>query len=219
EEARQRLNVIYEATELGAGTSIAMKDLEIRGAGNLLGMKQSGHINAVGFSLYTRLLSEAVADIRYRHQNQKPLPVKRVPQTTVDLPLKALIPEWYVSDVAVRLNLYHRLADIKDEEELDSLRKEFSDRFGALPSEVNNLLLSVNIKIKAARAGVKSIVSEEERIVVRLVDGLQLEKQKTALLPKAGITMGRTQLNIEYKKFGKDWIKVLAQVLDTIQLT
>jgi transcription-repair coupling factor (superfamily II helicase) len=219
EEARQRLNVIYEATELGAGTSIAMKDLEIRGAGNLLGMKQSGHINAVGFSLYTRLLSEAVADIRYRHQNQKPLPVKRVPQTTVDLPLKALIPEWYVSDVAVRLNLYHRLADIKDEEELDSLRKEFSDRFGALPPEVNNLLLSVNIKIKAARAGVKLIVSEEERIVVRLVDGLQLEKQKTALLPKAGITMGRTQLNIEYKKFGKDWIKVLAQVLDTIQLT
>jgi len=142
-----------------------------------------------------------------------------VPQTTVDLPLKALIPEWYVSDVAVRLNLYHRLADIKDEEELDSLRKEFSDRFGALPPEVNNLLLSVNIKIKAARAGVKLIVSEEERIVVRLVDGLQLEKQKTALLPKAGITMGRTQLNIEYKKFGKDWIKVLAQVLDTIQLT
>ena len=65
----------------------------------------------------------------------------------------------------------------------------------------------------------RSIVSEEERIVVRLVDGLQLEKQKTALLPKAGITMGRTQLNIEYKKFGKDWIKVLAQVLDTIQLT
>ena len=219
EEARQRLNVIYEATELGAGTSIAMKDLEIRGAGNLLGMKQSGYINAVGFSLYTRLLAEAVADIRYRHQNQKPLPVKKAPQTTVDLPLNALIPEWYVSDVAVRLNLYHRLADIKNEEDLNSSKREFIDRFGALPPEVNNLLFSVNIKIKAGRAGVKSIVSEEERIVVRLVDGLQLEKQKTALLPKAGITMGRTQLNIEYKKLGKDWVKALEQVLDIIKLT
>ena len=219
EEARQRLNVIYEATELGAGTSIAMKDLEIRGAGNLLGMKQSGHINAVGFSLYTSLLAEAVSDIRYRHQNQKPLPVKKMTQTTVNLPLNALIPEWYVSDVAVRLNLYHRLADIKNEEELNNLKMEFSDRFGTLPAEVNNLLFSVNIKIKAGRAGVKSIVSEDERIVVRLVDGLQLEKQKTALLPKAGITMGRTQLNIEYKKLGKDWVKSLEQILDIIKLT
>jgi transcription-repair coupling factor (superfamily II helicase) len=113
EEARQRLNVIYEATELGAGANIAMKDLEIRGAGNLLGMKQSGHINAVGFSLYTRLLSEAVADIRYRQKGEQTPRVKRRLQTTVDLPLAASIPENYVSDVAVRLNLYHRIADIK----------------------------------------------------------------------------------------------------------
>jgi transcription-repair coupling factor (superfamily II helicase) len=121
--------------------------------------------------------------------------------------------------VAVRLNLYHRLADIKNEEELNNLKMEFSDRFGTLPAEVNNLLFSVNIKIKAGRAGVKSIVSEDERIVVRLVDGLQLEKQKTEMLPKAGITMGRTQLNIEYKKLGKDWVKSLEQILDIIKLT
>jgi transcription-repair coupling factor (superfamily II helicase) len=217
EEARQRLNVIYEATELGAGMSIAMKDLEIRGAGNLLGMKQSGHINAVGFSLYTRLLSEAVAELRYRQKGERIPSVKHLPQTTVDLPVNALIPEWYVSDVAVRLNLYHRIADIKTETELNNLTQEFNDRFGALPQEVKNLLFVVYIRLKARQAGVKSIVTENGTIVIRLLEGLQLDRQKTARLPKAGITLGRTQLNIEYKRFGKDWGKALEKVLDIIR--
>ncbi len=217
EEARQRLNVIYEATELGAGASIAMKDLEIRGAGNLLGMKQSGHINAVGFSLYTRLLSEAVADIRHKQKGEPAPRVKKHLQTTVDLPFSALIPEWYVSDVATRLNLYHRIADIKDEAELDTLKKEIGDRFGEAPVEVNNLMFVVNIRLKAGRAGVRSIITEDGKIVLRLFEGLQLDRQKTAQLPKAGITMGRNQLNIEYKRFGKDWDKMLERILDTIK--
>ncbi len=219
EEARQRLNVIYEATELGAGMSIAMKDLEIRGAGNLLGMKQSGHINAVGFSLYTRLLAEAVADIRYRQKGEKLPRTRHLPQTTVDLPLAASIPEEYASDVAVRLNLYHRIADINNEEELKNLALEFGDRFGAMPGEVKNLLFVVNIKLKAVKAGVKSVATEDGWIVLRLVDGLQLDRQKTAKLSGNGITLGRTQLNIEYKRFGKDWKRVLEQVLDILKLT
>ena len=217
EEARQRLNAIYEATELGAGASIAMKDLEIRGAGNLLGMKQSGHINAVGFSLYTHLLSEAVADIR-RQQKGEPAPkTKSKLQTTVDLPFTALIPEWYVSDVAVRLNLYHRIADIKDEEELDNLKKEIGDRFGEMPPEVSNLMFVAHIKLKAGRAGVKSLVTEDGEIVMRLFEGLQLDRQKTLQLPEMGIAMGRTQLSIEYKRYGKDWDKALERIIDTIK--
>jgi transcription-repair coupling factor (superfamily II helicase) len=217
EEARQRLNVIYEATELGSGMNIAMKDLEIRGAGNLLGMKQSGHINAVGFSLYTRLLSEAVAEIRHMQKGERVPQVKRLPQTSVDLPLTALIPEWYVSDVAVRLNLYHRIADIKTEVELNNLTQEFNDRFGKLPQEVRNLLFVVYIRLKATMAGVKSIVTENGTIVIRLLEGLQLDRQKTSRLPKTGITLGRTQLNIEYRKFGKAWDKALEKVLDVIK--
>jgi transcription-repair coupling factor (superfamily II helicase) len=218
-EARQRLNVIYEATELGAGMNIAMKDLEIRGAGNLLGVKQSGHINAVGFSLYTRLLAEAVEDIRYRQRGEKAPRTRHLPQTTVDLPLAAFIPEEYVPDVSVRLRLYHRMADIKDEDELGNLAAEFEDRFGPAPLEVKNLLFVVNIRLKAVKAGVRSVATEDSRIVLRLVDGLQLDRQKTAKLPGSGITMGRTQLNIEYKRFGKDWGKKLEQVLDTLKLT
>ncbi|MFA5628850.1 MAG: transcription-repair coupling factor [Dehalococcoidales bacterium] len=218
EEARQRLNVIYEATELGAGADIAMKDLEIRGAGNLLGRKQSGHINAIGFSLYTRLLAEAVTDIRDKYRGERKLPVKRMPQAVVDLPLSALIPETYVSDVAVRLGLYHKLAGVKSVQDLDDIKKELNDRFGALPPEADNLLFGVSIKLKASQAGVKSVVTEDGNIVIRLVEGLQLERQKIALLPKTGITMGRTQLNIEYKRFGEKWTKILEQVLDIISL-
>jgi transcription-repair coupling factor (superfamily II helicase) len=147
EEARQRLNVIYEATELGSGMNIAMKDLEIRGAGNLLGMKQSGHINAVGFSLYTRLLSEAVAEIRHLQKGERIPQAKRLPQTTVDLPLNALIPEWYVSDVAVRLNLYHRIADIKTE--VKNPDRSLTTVSGSAP-EVKNLLFEF-IRLKSGR--------------------------------------------------------------------
>jgi transcription-repair coupling factor (superfamily II helicase) len=194
-----------------------MKDLEIRGAGNLLGMKQSGHINAVGFSLYTHLLSEAVADIR-RQQKGEPAPkTKSKLQTTVDLPFTALIPEWYVSDVAVRLNLYHRIADIKNEEELDNLKKEIGDRFGEMPPEVSNLMFVAHIKLKAGRAGVKSLVTEDGKIVIRLFEGLQLDRQKTLQLPEMGIAMGRTQLSIEYKRYGKDWDKALERIIDTIK--
>ncbi len=219
EEARQRLNVIYEATELGAGMSIAMKDLEIRGAGNLLGMKQSGHISAVGFSLYTRLLGEAVADIKYRRKGETAPKTRHLPQTTVDLPLPASIPEGYVEDVSIRLNMYHRLADIKSDEELKNLALEFNERFGATPEELNNLLYAIAIKLKAVRAGVKSLATEDGMIVLRLMEGLQLDSRKTIKLPRIGISMGRTQLNIDYRRFGKDWKKVLEEILEIIKLT
>ncbi|MHB8105190.1 MAG: transcription-repair coupling factor, partial [Dehalococcoidales bacterium] len=109
--AHQRLRTIYEATELGAGFGIAMKDLEIRGAGTLLGHKQSGHITAVGFSLYTRLLAEAVEEQKALMAG-KEKPVPRLPPPTTDLPLDAFIPESYISDVDTRLDLYRALGDV-----------------------------------------------------------------------------------------------------------
>ncbi len=108
-EADQRLRTIYEATELGAGFGIAMKDLEIRGAGNILGVHQSGHINSVGFSLYTQLLSEAVDELNSRKAAEKAgkhfIPPLRLPPPTIDLPQPAYIPETYVADTDIRLGL------------------------------------------------------------------------------------------------------------------
>ena len=128
--AHKRLRTIYEATELGAGFGIAMKDLEIRGAGLCSGPRQSGHITAVGFSLYTRLLAEAVEEQKaLLAGKEKPPP--RLPPPTIDLPLDAFIPGEYVSDVDTRLELYRTLGNVDAAEKLDEILKEYTDRFGS----------------------------------------------------------------------------------------
>jgi transcription-repair coupling factor (superfamily II helicase) len=147
ETAQARLKTIFQATELGAGFKIAMRDLEIRGAGNLLGAEQSGHIAAVGFDMYSRMLAQAVNELKQEAglvedaQEAIPMPV------TIDLPLAAHIPEYYVDDLDVRLALYQRLSRIASPEELEETVKEFRDRFGALPDTVENLFYAIRVKL------------------------------------------------------------------------
>ncbi|RPJ31517.1 MAG: transcription-repair coupling factor, partial [Planctomycetaceae bacterium] len=162
EIAEKRLKTIFENTELGSGFRIAMKDLEIRGAGNLLGVEQHGQVNAVGFDLYTRLLAEAVADL----QGKPKRPAE--PQVSIELPVVAHLPESYVPDESARLSLYQRLAAIKKEEDLGGLVEELQDRFGPLPDEAQNLIFGINLKLIAGRIGVKAISLMEEELAVRL---------------------------------------------------
>ena len=218
--AEKRLRTIFEATELGAGFNIAMKDLEIRGAGTLLGVKQSGHISAVGFNLYTRLLAEAVEGQKARQAGIEVTRPSRLPEPTIDLPLRAYIPEEYIPDLSTRLSLYQNLVKIQAAEQIDSLAQEFSDRFGSLPGEVENLLYAVKIKVLAARAGIESITNEHGQIVLRLFDGLQFNKQKLEPflkrlepLLKDGIKVGSSQLRLNPKRLGGEWQKVLEEVL------
>jgi transcription-repair coupling factor (superfamily II helicase) len=207
--AHKRLRTIYEATELGAGYGIAMKDLEIRGAGNLLGTRQSGHITAVGFSLYTRLLAEAVEEQKaIRAGKGKPPP--RLPAPTVDLPLDAFIPESYVADVDTRLELYRTLGNVETAAKLGNIRKEFTDRFGVPPVEVENLLWAVGIKALGAKAGVESISMDEGQIIIRRQ--LTLNVKKVTPFLRDGITVGHTQIRINYKKI-KGWRGVVEGIL------
>jgi transcription-repair coupling factor (superfamily II helicase) len=170
--AEKRLKTIFEATELGAGFGIAMKDLEIRGAGTLLGTKQSGYISAVGFSLYCRLLAEAVAKQKAKQAAEKIKPPP-LPPPTIDLPLRAYIPDRYAPDLNTRLSLYQKLAKVERAEEVSDLASEFSDRFGRLPIEVENLLYMVRLKALAARAGIESISTEPGQVTLRLFGGIQ----------------------------------------------
>jgi transcription-repair coupling factor (superfamily II helicase) len=210
--AHKRLRTIYEATELGAGFSIAMKDLEIRGAGTLLGPRQSGHITAIGFSLYTRLLAEAVDE-------QKALlagghrPPPKLPAPTVDLPLDAFIPEDYVSDVETRLELYRELGAPEAGGRLDEIHKEYADRFGTPPPEVENLFYAVRIKGLAASAGIESIATEEGQIIIRRFGGLPFDASKFTAELGEGVTVGRTQIRINYIKV-RDWKKVVEGVIN-----
>jgi len=216
--AEKRLRTIFEATELGAGYGIAMKDLEIRGAGTLLGMKQSGYISAVGFSLYTRLLSDAVEEQKARQAGISGEKVKssRLPAPTIDLPLPAYIPGEYVSDLDTRLSLYQNLVKLERVEQVDDMAHEFSDRFGSPPPEVKNLLYMVKLKALAARAGIESISIEQGQIILRLFEGMQFDKHQLEPLLKDGVHLGLTQLRLNPKRLGSEWQGVLEEVVRRI---
>jgi len=183
QEGQQRLEVIAENTQLGAGYSIAMRDLEIRGAGDLLGTRQHGHIQAVGFHLYTRLLADAVRQIRRieaarnngedkAQGGQLEVSLSSLSQplampVNVDLPLAVGIPANYITDQDLRLRLYRRIADLRDEIEIDALASEFKDRFGELPETVANLFYQMRVKVLAEKAGLAGISWESGQIVLR----------------------------------------------------
>jgi transcription-repair coupling factor (superfamily II helicase) len=171
-EGQQRLEVIAENTQLGAGYSIAMRDLEIRGAGDLLGTRQHGFIQSVGFHLYTRMLADAVRRLR-RSAGGRAAPVDQAftafnqpvsMPVNVDLPLAVGIPADYISDQDLRLRLYRRIADLRDETELDALSIEFHDRFGAPPQMLRNLLYQMRVKLRAENAGLGAVNWESGQI-------------------------------------------------------
>lgn len=169
-EGRQRLQVLAEYSQLGAGLSIAMRDLEIRGAGELLGTRQHGHMAAVGFHLYTRLLAEAVRRLR-KEQGLPPDPAAEAlayrPTVSVELPLAVGIPGAYIPDQRMRLAFYRRLAELRTLNEVEALAQELRDRFGPLPEMVENLLYQVRVRILAEKAGLASVGGEAGQIVLR----------------------------------------------------
>jgi transcription-repair coupling factor (superfamily II helicase) len=200
QEGQQRLEVIAENTQLGAGYSIAMRDLEIRGAGDLLGTRQHGYIQSVGFHLYTRMLSDAVRRLR-RAENSKlqvagsdEITFNLEPSTfnlpmslpvNVDLPLAVGIPSEYISDQDLRLRLYRRIADLRDETELDALGSEFRDRFGQLPEMTQNLLYQMRVKLCAEKAGLTSVNMESSGQIL-LKYAAPVDGSEGARLPDLG---------------------------------
>jgi transcription-repair coupling factor (superfamily II helicase) len=153
EVAEKRLKVLGDLDRLGAGFQLASHDLDIRGAGNLLGDEQSGHIREVGFELYQSMLEEAILAAKAGDVGLERDSVS--PQITVDAPI--MIPEDYVPDLAVRMALYRRLNDAKDKDELDSLAAEMIDRFGPLPGPTENLVKLIEIKQQAIVANIARI--------------------------------------------------------------
>jgi transcription-repair coupling factor (superfamily II helicase) len=177
-EGQLRLETIAEHTELGAGYSIAMRDLEIRGSGDILGTQQSGYIAAVGFHLYTRLLADAVNRINKdkpdtRDKRELPFQILR-PIVRIDLPLPVGIPENYIQDHSVRLSIYRRAASILNSEQIEELNNEFVDRFGPLPKTVENLLLQLEIKLLAESAGLEGISIQNGQLNLQYPEGKPL---------------------------------------------
>jgi transcription-repair coupling factor (superfamily II helicase) len=161
EAAEKRLAAIREFTELGSGFKIAMRDLEIRGAGNILGVEQHGHIAAVGFDLYSRLLEEAVREAK---GVEAPVPA----ETSIELPVEAYIPDAYIPDTNQKVAIYKRIASFDSLEEIPDMEDELVDRYGDLPAPVNNLLAVARIRVLAGKLKIKSIslVSNQLRLLL-----------------------------------------------------
>ena len=167
-QAERRLKVLQSLDTLGAGFQLASHDLDIRGAGNLLGEEQSGHIKEVGFELYQQMLEEAVLSLKAGIT--APVADRWSPQITIGTAL--LIPEEYVADLSVRLALYRRLAEIEDEHAIDAFAAELVDRFGKLPQEVEHLLQVVAIKALSRRANVEKVEAGPKGIVLSFRDNI-----------------------------------------------
>ncbi len=177
ETATNRLKAIREFTSLGSGYQIALRDMEIRGVGNILGAEQHGHMISVGFDLYCKLLEESVAELK---GEIKPIEA----DTQIDLNITAYIPETYIADNEQRLIEYKRLADVKTEKQLNALLDEWKDRFGNLPQEAQQLALIVKLRLLASQAQVSAIKSDMQGIRLSVDFRLQQWLPIQARLPK-----------------------------------
>jgi transcription-repair coupling factor (superfamily II helicase) len=218
DHARERLKTIAQATELGSGFAIAMKDLEIRGAGNLLGVEQSGNIAAVGFNYYCRLLSEAVEAIK-AHRNGYEIKRKvEEPTVSVDLKIPAFIPEYYIENTRARFNIYQRLAKINELHEVNDIALELIDRFGETPQEVANLLYVVELKKLAQKAGAESIFRDADTVTISLsnTDGISI-KQLAAARQKA-VRIGNKQIKLDIQYAGDGWKMMLKELINELAI-
>jgi transcription-repair coupling factor (superfamily II helicase) len=229
EEAQARLEAIQEATELGAGFRVAMRDLEIRGAGNLLGAEQSGHIAAVGFDLYSKLLEQAVKQLKTAVDKMttpaeaNPVPRSAIinekvlvaPLVTLDLPLTAYLPEEYIPDATVRIGMYQRMVAAEQLAEVRGLRQELQDRFGDPPTPALHLLTWLQIKALALQAGVSAVTTASDEFIIRLpiLEPPARERLRRRFGRDASVKVGPQFVRLDRRALGEGWSEKLIGVL------
>jgi transcription-repair coupling factor (superfamily II helicase) len=207
-EARARLATLADHTELGAGFAIAMRDLEIRGAGELLGAEQSGHVAAVGFELYVELLNEAVAEL----QGQRRVAARPV---RVDARIDAYVPQQYVSSEALRIDIHRRLALAETDDELRELAAALDDRYGPLPEPVQNLFSIQEAKIKLATLGADYLVFRGGKATVgRLVLGSRELQELRDRIHTAVYTVGNREVSLRSDDGFPQALRLVDAILD-----
>ncbi len=188
-DARKRITALEQFSELGSGFNIAMKDLEIRGSGDILGGEQSGFVNEIGFDTYQKILKEAIEELKGNefselYPTDKNQPKVFLKDTQIDTDFELLFPDDYINTVSERLNLYNELSSLKDENELAAYELKLIDRFGPLPKEAKNLLNSVKIKWIATSIGLEKIVLKKDKIVGYFISDQQSEFYQSPIFGK-----------------------------------
>ncbi len=211
-EAAQRLSALSDYTELGAGFKIAMRDLEIRGAGNLLGDEQSGHVAALGFELYMQMLDEAVAAAEPEQEGEQlPEPVR------LDVSVDAYVPADYVPYEQAKIELHRRVAGALEVADVERLREELEDRFGPVPEPVENLLALQRARIKFGQAGARTVSFHGDRLAVVPIelDSARARRLREEL-PEALYESGRSQVSVRVPKDGSDRFPSVVKAADVL---
>ena len=212
ERADKRLDVISGLHELGQGFKIALRDLEIRGAGNLLGTEQHGAIAAVGFEMYLQMLQSAVAKMRAGSEETAVSDVLSTTEMNLDLPLDHFIPRSYIRDEKLRLGAYRQLAGTEDEQELEAVLRSLEDRYGPGPKQLDNLAYSLRIKLRGQRLGLKGVVAEGHDIVVRVDPQRFMDVDELARRLAGRIAIAPNR--IKMRRQGESWQDDLLTLLD-----
>jgi len=220
EAAEKRLNTILSATELGSGFRIALRDLEIRGIGNILGTEQSGQISAVGFELYSNLLAQAVEQARSDENVVREFPPVIRPEFStvrVDIGIDARIPDAYINDLPLRLHIYQRLASVNTLEDVELIIQETKDRFGPIPKNVELLRSVTRIRILAENAGIERISSNDDLVTIMLAEPTGGAKQALSNILGENVTVGNQQIKIGINREDLRWVEHLSKTIERIQ--
>ena len=221
-EARTRLETLAEHSQLGAGFQIAIRDLEMRGSGDILSMRQSGHITSVGMHLYTEMLQQAVKDQKGGATDGDTglAPASARERLIIDLPLPAYLPTDWIPEMALRLQLYRRIANIKSVDEIDLMRQELIDRFGSLPSAVEGLLYQIRVKVMAQTVRATHVMLPRQHILIKLPYLARLNRGLLALTLGEEIDVTRTDVQIpaDDDKWQDRLLEILEQLEDKVSL-
>ena len=184
--AKKRLRAIQDFTELGSGFKLALRDLEIRGAGNILGKEQSGYIQSVGFDLYCKILDDTVSKLKADHEiTETNIQQNRTTDPKIDVDYDLIIPKDYIFDETERITIYHRLVNLKSMEKIEELKSEIIDRFGQLPLEVSQLIDTIVLKVLAGELYASHLILKEN--ILKIYFSQEVEKNDTffsEILPK-----------------------------------
>ncbi len=218
DDAKKRLRAIVEASELGSGFQIAMRDLEIRGAGEILGGEQSGHMKTVGMSHFLRLLKQAVEEM----QSGAKLDAAIEETVEINLPVEAYIPGFYIPDEQEKINVYQKLAGSQDEAILAEFEADLKEEYGELPDQVRNLFRVLRFKLACRKAGVTRVKAEikglKNDIVFTLAERVKAEHIIPLLAKNSKWKVSGQTLRIDQKDLGEDWFATLKENVETIKV-
>jgi transcription-repair coupling factor (superfamily II helicase) len=212
EEARERLEALAEHTDLGAGLQIAMRDLELRGAGDILSTRQTGHVAAIGLHLYTQLLTQAVQQLKGKAPDEAAPPVSQT-NITIDLPLPAYIPTDWIPEMALRLQIYRRIGSLTTPEDVDRMREELRDRFGMLPPAVDGLLYQIDVKLLAQQAAATAIINLNDIINIKLPYLAEVNRERLEARLGEDVRVSRTAVMLPMDGEDAMWQLRLLDVL------